>query len=73
MKQWDAADWGLIILASTIPITVIGLIIMRIITGQGLSDNAAAVIKDITTIVGGGVISIISARYALKKFGENTI
>ena len=33
MKRWTSADWSMIILSSTIPLAVVGLIIMRIFTG----------------------------------------
>lgn len=58
-----AACWSLIILSSTIPLSVLGLIIMRIFTNTALSDNAANVIDGNTKIIGGGLISILSTIF----------
>lgn len=55
-----SAAWSIIILSLSIPLAELGLMVMRVLTNQPLSDNAAGVIDGITKIVGGGVISIIS-------------
>jgi hypothetical protein len=65
--KWEAAEWAMIILATTIPLSVLGLIIMRVFTNAALSDNAGDVINNITTIIGGGIISIVSYKMGLKN------
>ncbi len=64
MKRWTSADWSMIILSSTIPLAVVGLIIMRIFTGAPLSDNAAGVVDGITKVIGGGLIGILATVFA---------
>ena len=67
MKNWQPAEWAMIILAATVPISIMGIIIMRIFTMQPLSENASNVINNLMNIVGGGVIGIIATRLASKK------
>jgi uncharacterized protein YacL len=67
MKQWSAAEWSMIILSSTVPLSIIGLIVMRLMTGQPLSENAGGVINNVLNIVGGGVIGIIAMNLSKKK------
>ncbi len=68
--KFNAAEISMVILSATVPIAIIGLIIMRIVTGQALSENAGAVINNLMNIVGGGVIGIISAQLANKRTSQ---
>jgi uncharacterized membrane protein len=62
MKKWEASDWCLVILASTIPLAIIILPIMRAITGQTLSDNASSVMNNLMTGIGVGILTVIAQK-----------
>jgi hypothetical protein len=62
MKKWSAGDWCLVILASTIPISIIIIPVQRLLGGAPLSDNASSVINNLLTAIGVGLIGIMQAE-----------
>ena len=69
MKKWDASDWALVVLATTIPLSVVILPIMRAVTNQTLSDNASTVMNNLMTGIGVGILTVIAQKY--KKSDNN--
>ncbi len=65
--KWTAADICLVILTLTIPISIFGLIAIRLITGSPISVEAGAVVMDMLKVIGGGVLSLLGALMAGKK------
>ena len=63
MKKWDASDYALVILAATIPLSIIVLPIMRAITDQALSENATSVMNNLMMGIGVGVLTVIAQKY----------
>ena len=67
MKNWDAIEWSIVILASTIPITIIMLILARILTGESLPGESAELTVELLMFLGGGVIGILGTSYSNKN------
>ncbi|MES2287360.1 MAG: hypothetical protein V4547_16830 [Bacteroidota bacterium] len=67
MKKWDASDYCLVILASTIPLSIIILPIMRAVTHQTLSDNASSVMNNLMMGIGVGILTVIAQKYKNKQ------
>ncbi len=67
MKNWTPEKWCMIVMASTLPLIVVGIVTMRVITGTGLSDNAAMVLKEI----GVNVLIILGALKLFDKENKN--
>ena len=70
MKNWNADDWAMIVLASAIPLSVILIGVIRIVTGEALSDNSTEVLKVLMASVGAGVLAIIAGRRNSKNQKE---
>lgn len=60
--KWEASDWVMVILASSIPLSIIIIPVLRWITGQTLSDNASSVLNNLMTGIGVGLLTIISQK-----------
>lgn len=56
MKNWSALDWCLFILTATIPVTILMVAMGRIITGAPMSDKGIDLVKEIMTMLIGGVL-----------------
>ncbi len=63
MKKWDASDYCLVILASTIPLAIIMLPVMRAITGQTISENASGIVNNLMTGIGVGILTVVAQKY----------
>lgn len=63
MKKWDASDYCLVILASTIPLAIIMLPVMRAITGQTISENASTIMNNLMTGIGVGILTVVAQKY----------
>jgi len=62
MKNWTPAEVCIVILAATIPLCVMGVVLMRIVTHQSLSEQAGGVINNVMNIVGGGILGILGSQ-----------
>jgi len=67
MKNWKAVEWCLFILTLTIPICLIGMIAIRLVTGNPISVEAGAVIMDMLKVIGGGVLGICGTLLSQNK------
>lgn len=71
MKNWSAVEWCLIIMALSVSFAILQPAIIRITTGQALSDNTASVLNTYTQSIGTGILSIaamiLGKRWADKK------
>jgi hypothetical protein len=67
MKNYDANDIALIILASTIPLAIVILPIVRMVTGQTLTEGASAVVNNLITGIGVGILTVIAQKYKNKN------
>ncbi len=67
MKHWKAAEFCLVVLTLTIPICLVGMILIRLVTGQAISVEAGTVIMDMLKVVGGGVLGIIGTLLSQHK------
>lgn len=62
MRNWKATEVCMVILTTTIPICLIGTVVIRLVTGEPISGEAASIMKDTLNIIGGGCIGLISSR-----------
>ena len=67
MKRWTAIEWCLFVLTLTVPIIIILSILVKVITGEGLSIESATLLSDLLKVITGGVIGIIGTLYQQKK------
>lgn len=70
MKHWSAIEWSLIILSLSVALAISQPVIIRIVTGQPLSDNATSVLNTYTQSIGVGILSI-AAMILGKKWAED--
>lgn len=61
-KPFSAEDWVMIILAATIPISVLIIPLNRLLGGAALSDNASSVINSLVTAIGVGLIGLLQRK-----------
>jgi hypothetical protein len=64
MKKFNAAEWCMIILTVTIPVTLAGLMIARAVTGAAVSAESAALLGDFLKVVSGGILGLIAGKRA---------
>ena len=64
--KWTAPEICLVILTLTIPVSIIGLIVIRL-NGNVIGAEAGVVIMDMLKYISGGVIGVIAALVG-KKF-----
>jgi len=57
--KWNPAHIILLLLAATIPLSVVGIILLRLVSNQPMSENASVVLMGILTTVGGGTVGIL--------------
>jgi len=67
MAKWDANDYALIILATTVPLSIIALPLVRIVTGHTISAEAGAVVNNLISGIGVGVLTVIAQKYKNKN------
>ena len=70
MKNWKAVEVCLFILTLTIPLCLIGMLVVRLITRQPIPPESATVVMDMLKIIGGGVLGIIGTLYSQTKKEE---
>lgn len=69
--KWGAAEWCLVILTITVPVCLIGMLLIRIITGSPISAEAGAIIMDMLKVIGGGILGIIGTLLSQNKNNKN--
>lgn len=60
--KWEAHEWVMVILALSVLVCISQPTIIRITTGQALSDNSASVINTYTQSVGLGLLLLLSKK-----------
>lgn len=76
--KWTAADWSLLILTSTVPLTIMTMAIMRALDLSPVDQASNILVVDFLQYIIGGVIGIIgtvityqiSERKAVKREKE---
>ena len=67
MKNWSASDWVMIILTLTIPVCLIGIMVVRAITKQPISPEAINVLEKIFAAILVAVVAISGVKNINKK------
>jgi hypothetical protein len=65
--NWKPAEWCLLILSATIPLSLLGVLGIRVFTDRQASPEAGAMLADLLKVIGGGVIGIIGTLLSKDK------
>jgi len=61
-NKWSPSDWCLVILAITIPMTLLGLLVVRLLSAQPIPPESAALMADLLKVLCGGILGVLGAK-----------